>query len=173
MPRSGKRRVLVLGGGWGGLTVARQVREATPDLEVVLLEGNPVFWSCPLSNKWLIDVVDTQFLMHSYTLPARKYGYTWIQTEVSDIDRSKTRVHTAPGHLDYDWLVVSEGIRVAYEPWFGNDQKAIAHTSGEALGVTQHVEQIDRRARRKLRHPRHKLRGQPLAAPILLQQIPA
>ena len=128
MSRSGKRRVLVLGGGWGGLTVARHLRETAPDLEVVLLERNPVFWSCPLSNKWLIDVVDTQFLMHSYTVPARKYGYTWIQTEVSDIDRSKKRVHTAQGYLDYDWLVVSAGIRVAYEPWFGNDQKAIAHT---------------------------------------------
>ena len=59
MPRTGKRRVVILGGGWGGLTAARHVREQAPDLEVVVIERNPVFWSCPLSNKWLIDVVDT------------------------------------------------------------------------------------------------------------------
>lgn len=128
VPRGRQRRVVVLGGGWGGLTTARHLREQAPDLEVVLVERNPIFWSCPLSNKWLIDVVDTQFLLHSYTQPAQRWGYTWVQTEVLDIDRAQRRVHTAQGFLDYDWLVVSAGIRVAYEPWFGNDAQAIAYT---------------------------------------------
>lgn len=128
MPKGRQRRVVVLGGGWGGMTTARYLRETAPDLEVVLLEKNPVFWSCPLSNKWLIDVVETDALVHSYTAPARRYGYTFVQSEVTDIDRSKKRVHTAQGHLDYDWLVVSAGIRVSYEPWFGNDRRAIEHT---------------------------------------------
>lgn len=129
MPKSGQRRVVVLGGGWGGLSTARQLRQTAPDLEVVLLEKNPFFWSCPLSNKWLVDVVDTQFLQHSYTSAARRYGYTFVQTEVTDIDRDKRRVHTARGFVDYDWLVVSAGIRVTYEPWLGNDQRAITQTA--------------------------------------------
>jgi NADH dehydrogenase FAD-containing subunit len=128
MPKGRQRRVVVLGGGWGGLSTARYLRETAPDLEVVLIERNPVFWSCPLSNKWLVDVVDTQFLVHSYTIPARKWGYTFVQSEVSDIDRSAKRVHTAQGYVDYDWLVVSAGIRVTYEPWFAGDQRAIRHT---------------------------------------------
>lgn len=128
MPKGGKRRVVILGGGWGGLTTARHLRETAPDLEVVLLERNPLFWSCPLSNKWLIDIVDTSTLVHSYTGAAQRFGYTYVQTEVTEIDRSQRRVHTAQGYLDYDWLVVAAGIRVAYEPWFGNDRKAIDHT---------------------------------------------
>lgn len=128
MPKGNRRRVLVLGGGWGGLTAARHLREAAPDLEVVLLERNPIFWSCPLSNKWLVDVVDTPFLVHSYTASARRFGYTFVQTEVIDIDRERRRVHTAQGAVDYDWLIVAAGIRVSYEPWFGNDRAAIAHT---------------------------------------------
>lgn len=129
LPKSTKRRVVILGGGWGGLTTARHLRETAPDLEIVLLEKNPLFWSCPLSNKWLIDVVDTSFLVHSYTDSARRWGYTYVQTEVMDIDRSKRQVHTAQGYVDYDWLVVSAGIRVTYAPWFGNDRAAIAHTT--------------------------------------------
>lgn len=128
MPKGNKRRVVVLGGGWGGLTVSRYLRQTAPELEVVMLERNPIFWSCPLSNKWLVDVVDTQFLVHSYTDAARRAGYTYVQTEVTEIDRDKRRVHTAQGTIDYDWLVVSAGIRVSYEPWFGNDRAAIAHT---------------------------------------------
>jgi len=128
IPRSGKRRVVIAGGGWGGMTAARHLREQAPDLEVILLERNPVFWSCPLSNKWLIDVVDTNFLVKSYMAPAKRHGYTFVQTEISEIDRAKKRVHTAQGYLDYDWLVVSAGIRYGFEAWFGNDTKAIDYT---------------------------------------------
>jgi len=128
LPRSKKRRVVIAGGGWGGMTAARHIPEDAPDLEVVLLERNPVFWSCPLSNKWLIDVVDTDFLVHSYTSPAKRHGYTFVQTEITEIDRAKKRVHTAQGHIDYDWLVLSAGIRYGFEAWFGNDRKAIEYT---------------------------------------------
>ncbi len=128
LPRNKKRRVVILGGGWGGLTAARHLREDAPDLEVILLEKNPIFWSCPLSNKWLVDVVDTSFLLHSYTAVAERMGYTYVQTEIIDIDRDKKRVHTAQGFVEYDWLVVSAGIRVTYEPWFGADRSAAAYT---------------------------------------------
>lgn len=128
LPRSGKRRVVIAGGGWGGMTAARYVRQAVPDLEVVMLERNPFFWSCPLSNKWLIDVVNTDFLAHSYLPPAKKYGYTFIQTEISDIDRASKKVYTAQGHLSYDWLIIAGGIRNAYEAWFANDTKTIDYT---------------------------------------------
>ncbi|MGE0312174.1 MAG: FAD-dependent oxidoreductase [Lautropia sp.] len=124
----GRKRVLVLGGGWGGLTAARYVREALPQVDVVLLERNPVFWSCPLSNKWLIDVVDTGFLVHDYLNPSQRHGYTFVQTEITGIDRAARIVTTAQGRIDYDWLIVSGGIRYDFEAWFGNDRKAIDHT---------------------------------------------
>jgi NADH dehydrogenase FAD-containing subunit len=128
MPRSGKRRVVIAGGGWGGMTAARYLRQLAPELEVVLLDRNPVFWSCPMSNKWLIDVVDTGYLVHSYTAAANRFGYTFIQTEIIDIDRAKRRVATAHGGIDYDWLIIAPGIRYAFERWFGNDRRAIEYT---------------------------------------------
>jgi hypothetical protein len=53
--------------------------------------------ACPLSNKWLIDVVDTNFLVHSCMAPARRHGYTFVQTEITGIDCGKKQVHTAQG----------------------------------------------------------------------------
>src|SRR5437870_164378 len=48
-PKAG-RRVVVVGGGWGGATAARYVRAADPSIEVVMLEPNKTFVSCPFSN---------------------------------------------------------------------------------------------------------------------------
>ena len=38
IPRGRQRRVVICGGGWGGLNAAKQLRLLAPDLEVVLVE---------------------------------------------------------------------------------------------------------------------------------------
>lgn len=128
LPRSRGRRVVVVGGGWGGLSAARHLRAAAPDLEVVLIERNERFWSCPLSNQWLANLLDTRVLVHDYAAAARKYGYTFIQAEVSALEREARRVRTPLGALDYDWLVLAAGIRYHYEAWYGDDRHAADYT---------------------------------------------
>ncbi len=121
-------RVVVCGGGWGGLSAAKQIRLLAPQAEVILLERNPVFFSCPMSNKWLVDVVDSQFLTFDYLAVSERHGYRYIQSEITQIDRATKRVHTSLGFLDYDLLVLSPGIRYGYEQWFGNDRRAAEAT---------------------------------------------
>lgn len=128
MPRSDKPRIVVAGGGWGGLTTAKQLRLLAPQAEVVLLEKNPVFFSCPLSNKWLVDMVDDAFLTYDYLQVSERHGYRFVQCEVLEVDRGARRVHTSRGHLDYDYLVLAPGIRYHYEAWFGNDRRAAEAT---------------------------------------------
>jgi NADH dehydrogenase FAD-containing subunit len=121
-------RVVVAGGGWGGLTAAKYLRKLAPTAEVLLLEKNPVFFSCPLSNKWLIDVVDDSYLTHDYLRVSERHGYRFVQCEVMQIDRGARRVHTTAGWVDYDYLVMAPGIRYDYEAWFGNDRRAAKAT---------------------------------------------
>lgn len=129
LPRRGKGpRIVVCGGGWGGLTAARYVRELIPTADVVLLERNPTFWSGPMSNKWLIDIVDTDFVQHDMLGPAAKYGYTLINTAVTGIERDTKTVRTAHGVIDYDYLILSGGIRDAYDVWFDGDAETVAYT---------------------------------------------
>ena len=73
----------------------------------MVLERNPFFWSCPISNKWLIDIVDNAYLMHDMLGPAQKYGYTLVQTEVMQIERDKKIVRTSKGAISYDYLILS------------------------------------------------------------------
>ena len=64
-PVKGKKRVVVCGGGWGGVSAAKHLKQNDPNLDVVMLERNPVFFSCPMINKWLIDIVNSDYLTHS------------------------------------------------------------------------------------------------------------
>lgn len=129
LPRRGKSpRIVVCGGGWGGLTAARYLRELMPNADVVLLERNPTFWSGPMSNKWLIDIVGTDFVQHDMLHPANKYGYTLLQTHVTGFERDQRRVRTTHGLVEYDYLILSGGIRDAWDAWFGDDQRVIDYT---------------------------------------------
>jgi len=121
-------RIVVCGGGWGGLTVSKYLRQLAPNAEVIMLERNSTFFSCPMSNKWLIDVVDTQFLNYEYLRVSERHGYRYIQCEVLAVERETKRVVTSLGWLDYDYLVLAPGIRYNYEAWFGNDRRAAEAT---------------------------------------------
>ena len=125
LPAAKGRRVVVVGGGWGGLSAARHLRALAPELEVVLLERNSAFFSMPLSNKWLAGLVDEKLLTHDYRAAAQAFGYAFLQAEVTAIDRDQRRLRTARGKLDYDWLVLAVGIRHDYAAWFGDDRRAI------------------------------------------------
>lgn len=129
LARRGKGpRIVICGGGWAGMTAARHIQEKLPEADVILLERNPTFWSGPMSNKWLIDVVDTQFVNRDMLHPANKYGYTLINAEVTGFERDKKIVRTARGTIDYDYLILSGGIRDNYEAWFGEDREAAEYT---------------------------------------------
>lgn len=129
LPRKGKGpRIVICGGGWGGLSAARHLRELVPQAEVIVIERHPTFWSGPMSNKWLIDIVGTDFVSRDMLRPARTYGYTLLQAEVMEFDRDKRRVQTSMGWLDYDYLILSGGIRDAFDAWFGDDFRTIDYT---------------------------------------------
>ncbi|NLJ52165.1 MAG: NAD(P)/FAD-dependent oxidoreductase [Alcaligenaceae bacterium] len=129
LARRGKGpRVVICGGGWGGMTAARYVQEKLPEADVILLEKNPTFWSGPMSNKWLIDVVNTDFVNHDMLAPANRYGYTLINAEVTGFERDKKIVRTAKGSIDYDYLILAGGIRDNYQAWFGEDREAAEYT---------------------------------------------
>lgn len=117
-------RVVIVGGGWGGLATARYLRELAPELEVTLIERNPAFRCAPLSNKWLVGQIDGALLVRDYASAARTLGYRRIEAEATGIDRAARHVETGVGHFAYDWLVLALGIRHDYAAWFGDDRKA-------------------------------------------------
>ena len=112
-PKSG-RRVVVIGGGWGGATAARYVRMADPSIEVVLLEPSRDFISCPFSNLVLSGLRSIESLTRSYD-GLRGRGVRIINETDTAIEPDTKRVRIGEGYLAYDRLVVSPGIDFQWE----------------------------------------------------------
>jgi NADPH-dependent 2,4-dienoyl-CoA reductase/sulfur reductase-like enzyme len=112
-PKTG-RRVVVIGGGWGGATAARYVRLGDPSIEVILLEPNKEFVSCPFSNLVLSGVRTIDSLTRGYD-GLRAHGVRIIHAEASAIEPDRRRVRVGEGYLEYDRLIVSPGVEFQWE----------------------------------------------------------
>jgi len=112
-PKTG-RRVVVIGGGWGGATAAKYLRLSDPLLDVVLLEPNDRFVSCPFSNLVLSGVRSMESITFSYhTL--RRHGVRLIHSEATAIEPDTKRVRIGEGYLQYDRLIVAPGVEFQWE----------------------------------------------------------
>jgi NADPH-dependent 2,4-dienoyl-CoA reductase/sulfur reductase-like enzyme len=107
-------RVVVIGGGWGGATAAKHVRLYDPKIEVVLIEPNRHFVSCPFSNLVLAGVRTIDSLTMGYD-GLRKRGVRIIHETATAIEPDAKRVRIGEGYLQYDRLVVSPGVEFQWE----------------------------------------------------------
>ena len=121
----GKHQVVVIGGGIGGLTVAKGLMKKDKNFDVLVIEKNDTFMACPFSNTNLgkLEGVNLGTFVFDYAQPVDKHGYNFLKSEVVGIDRAAKEVHTAAGIVQYDILVLSPGIAYNYEGQFPNFSK--------------------------------------------------
>jgi NADPH-dependent 2,4-dienoyl-CoA reductase/sulfur reductase-like enzyme len=112
-PKTG-RRVVVIGGGWGGTSAAKYVRLADPSIEVVVLEPNERFVSCPFSNLVLSAVRTIESITRDYS-GLRRRGVKMLHREAIAIEPDTKRVRIGEGYLAYDKLIVSPGVEFQWE----------------------------------------------------------
>jgi sulfide dehydrogenase [flavocytochrome c] flavoprotein chain len=106
--RPTRPRVVVVGGGWGGLgaarTLARQGR-----VDVTLIEPNDSFMSCPLSAHYVAGLNPASDFQRSYA-KVDAAGIRRVRDRVSAIDRDRREVIFGAGRMGYDYLVLSPGV---------------------------------------------------------------
>ncbi|CAN7528188.1 NAD(P)/FAD-dependent oxidoreductase [Cupriavidus necator] len=107
-------RVVVVGGGYGGATAARYLREWSGQaIEVTLVEPNPAFVSCPLSNLVLGGSRQLADLTLPYDALVRRHGVRLVRDTAVAIDPARRTVRLAGGStLPYDRLLLSPGVEM-------------------------------------------------------------
>ena len=125
MPK-GAKRVVVVGGGYGGTIAAKYIRMMDKSIEVVMIERNDHFVSCPFSNLYIGGIIkDLNPLTIKYDKLASNHGVKVVQAEVTAIDPAAKTVTTSKGTVSYDRLVISPGIDFRLEEMKGYDAAAM------------------------------------------------
>jgi NADH dehydrogenase len=139
MLKKEEARVVILGGGFGGLAVARSLN--LPGVKVTVLDKTNHHLFQPL----LYQVATAALAAPDVSAPIRKLlcrqrNATVLMARVQRIEVEKKRVLADSHYIDYDYLVLATGMRHAY---FGHDRWA-AHapglkTVGEALDTRRRI----------------------------------
>ncbi|WP_029461489.1 NAD(P)/FAD-dependent oxidoreductase [Serpentinimonas barnesii] len=109
---AGAAHVVVVGGGYGGATAAKHIRMFSEGrVRVTLIEPNPQFISCPISNLVIGGQRNMDFITHSYDSLQNRHGVRMVRDSVTAIDAVRRTVRLAGGsEIGYDRLIVSPGI---------------------------------------------------------------
>jgi len=117
-----KARVVVVGGGFGGATTAKYIRMWDPSIDVVLVERDPSFISCPISNLVLGGFTRLEDITRSID-GLERHGVKVVHDEVTAIDPAKKSVRLARGgDIAYQRLVVSPGVDFTFADVQGYEQ---------------------------------------------------
>ena len=109
-------RVVIIGGGYAGATAAKYLRMwSLGAIEVVVVEPNQQFVSCPLSNLVLGGSKSIDDLTFGYQLLKSNHGIQWVQDQVTAIDVDAKKISMARGELAYDRLIIAPGIDFIYD----------------------------------------------------------
>lgn len=117
MSGGGGAHVVVIGGGFAGATAAKYVRKFSEGaVRVTLIEPNPAFVSCPISNLVLNGAKSINDITTPYDNLSKRHGVTVVRAMVASIDADKRSVTLNDGSkLAYDRLIVSPGVDFMYE----------------------------------------------------------
>lgn len=146
IPATSKKRVVIIGGGFGGLHLAKGLRNK--DVQVVLLDKHNYHAFQPL----FYQVATAGLEPGSVAYPFRKIfseykDFYFRMAEVKSIDAEKNCVLTTIGELAYDYLVIATG---ATSNFFGlksvEDKAMPMKTVSESLDIRSHMLQCFEKA---------------------------
>ncbi|MBV9125960.1 MAG: NAD(P)/FAD-dependent oxidoreductase [Planctomycetes bacterium] len=139
-----KKRILILGGGFGGVYTARHLEQlcrGRTDIEIVLVSRNNFLLMTPL----LFEVFSGTLEVRDCSFPVRAFlrstQFVEANVEGIDLDRRVVRL-TAPGEqkeLPYDQLVLALGSRTNRVMIPGSEHAFTFKTLADALLLRNHV----------------------------------
>ena len=134
-----KKRVVIVGGGFGGATAAKYLKRFSPETEVILIEQNKEYYTCPFSNTVIAGMNKIDYIKHDYKTLEKKYKIIVMHEKVQKIDGNINSVILENGTIiPYTKAIVSPGIDFKYEKGYieGSEEYAPhAYKAGEQTAL--------------------------------------
>jgi NADH:ubiquinone reductase (H+-translocating) len=136
-------RILIVGGGFGGLAAARELARmlgGSEDVGVALLDrvNYTTFW--PMVPSVIPGDVEVRHVAHSIRPILGPLGVEFFQDEVTGVDFEAREVKTNEGAFPYDYLILAPGSRTTFFGTPGAEENAMDIKGlRNALLVRNHV----------------------------------
>jgi len=139
------KKILILGGGFGGLTATQLLRRSLPpEHSIVVVEKKTTFY---------INAFNMQLITGEMKVPREgerdlsdlvHKGIDWVHAEVERIDPAGKRVHTSSGILEGDYVIVALGADKHPEgvPGFAESALNLYDTAG-AVQIREALQKFD------------------------------
>jgi Uncharacterized NAD(FAD)-dependent dehydrogenases len=122
LPKAKGPRVVVVGAGTSGLSVARGLKRDNPKFDVVIVDPRAQYQSCFCSNLWYGDVVNMEYLAnHGYCDAGAAIDYIFFQAACTGVDFDSNICYTNRGEIKYDFIYMAPGIDYDYTRMGVND----------------------------------------------------
>jgi NADH dehydrogenase len=105
------KRVVIVGGGFGGLHLIRHLerRLRRGEAEVTLIDRSNYSLFTPLLYQVATGELPPHAVAYPLRVPLAKAGFRFLRTEVEAVDVGKSTVRTEDGDVPYDHLVIAPG----------------------------------------------------------------
>ena len=141
---SNKKRVVIVGGGFGGATAAKYLRKFSPDTEIILIEQNKDYYTCPFSNTVIAGMNKIDYIKHDYKTLESKYNIVVIHEKVKKVDGTTSTVILEDGTIiPFTKAIVAPGIDFKYEKGYTQGSEEFApHAYKAGAQTTLLMEQL-------------------------------
>lgn len=113
--RGARARIVIIGGGPGGGTLAHILRRGSPEIDVTLIEEQAQYTTCFFSNLYLAGFRSFESLVHDYA-GLETVGVKLVRDRATDVNTTARTVTLQSGaQVPYDKLVLSPGIDFKFE----------------------------------------------------------
>jgi len=118
IPDSPNPRVVIVGGGFAGLTLARKLSNLP--FQVVLIDKNNYHQFQPLFYQVAMAGLEPSSIVFPFRKLFQKSNNVLVRvTDFQSVDPKEQVIHTGIGDLHYDYLVIAVG---ADTNWYGNER---------------------------------------------------
>lgn len=138
MPENNKPHIVIIGGGFGGLKVAKSLKGAEVRITLVDRTNHHLFQPL-LYQVAMAGLSPAEIASPLRSILRRQKNTTVVLDEVFNIDTKNRSVEMSNGTLKYDYLVLATGVQNSY---FGNN-----HWAKYAIGLKDLDEAIEIRRR--------------------------
>lgn len=137
IPNKRKGRVVVIGGGFGGIQVAKKL--AKKDFQVVIIDKNNYHIFQPLLYQVATSVLEAESIAYPIRKIFKRSGNVYFrQGEVTAIQPENNTIELGNDEMEYDHLVIASGAKTNF---FGNEGLIIS-----AMPMKNVLEALDLRS---------------------------